>query len=346
VYYLAPLVSDGPRHRVAAGAESARQGAVYLRDHALLYAPDGPGDRRMIPIADDPGAAMARSTRRALASVLGEGSRTVTEQIVSALRPRLRPSIRQIGGQWIARREIWLGDLAWSEPAVFVPHSKTFTDSFDAAIADTLNSKALDGGTGTWTNIRDNTARSWQGGTGAATQVLVAFASIGIAVTPECDTDDQYAEVEIVTIPSLICELHVSARNTAGDTGDTFLDHGYGARVHRHPTDSSSDFTDLQRHSDGTRLGSPVSGAQTSGTLRVECNGSSISMLQAGVVTVGPITDTTESTGTGFRSVAFWSYGGNTGDQTMAVDNFKGGDLTTAPAFQPAWARGANTILQ
>jgi hypothetical protein len=69
-------------------------------------------------------------------------------------------------------------------------------------------------------------------------------------------------------------------------------------------------------------------------------------MLQAGVTTIGPITDTTESTGTGFRSVGFWSYGGNAGDQTMIVDNFKGGDLTTAPTFQPAWARGANAILQ
>lgn len=346
MYYLSPLVPSRPRERVAAGAESARAGAVYLRDHALLYAPDGPGDRRMIKVADDPDEAMAVSSRHALSSVLGDGARSVTDQIVAALRPRLRPSIRRVNTQWIARREIWLGGLLWSEVAPFVPHSKTYTDSFDAAIADTLNGKALDGGAGTWANIRDSTSRSWQGGTGTATQVLVAFASIGIVVTPECDTDDQYAEVEIVTIPSLICELHVSARNTGGDTGDTFLEHGYGARVHRHPTDSLSDFTDLQRHSDGTRLGSPVSGAQTSGTLRVECNGSSISMLQAGVVTVGPITDTTESTGAGFRSVAFWSYGGNTGDQTMAVDNFKGGDLTTTPAFQPAWARGANAILQ
>jgi hypothetical protein len=134
-------------------------------------------------------------------------------------------------------------------------------------------------------------------------------------------------------------------RNTGQDAGDTFLDHGYSARSHRHPSDPASDSTDLQRHSDGARLGTAMSGAQTSGTLRVDANGTAIAMLQDGAVTVGPIIDTVESTGAGFRAVAFWGYT-NDGGGSMVVDNFKGGDKTTTPAFQVAWARGANAILQ
>jgi hypothetical protein len=334
-YALVPLVRSGIGRRPV-GWDVSPCNYILLpglggQDQALVWFEDEVADARVVKIADGGGERLAAVARARLTEALRDRDLTPQQTVIDAVVGMLRDPKSQrwhhlLPSHHRARYEIWLGpggpgkNLFWAEATVRTKHSVTYTDNFNRADGD-LDGDTFSGGTATWSRtggaefaVASNVA--------VATNIPDNVEQVARA-SAEVDSDDMFAEFTGITFNSAhnylnmapIARMHASLRN------------GYMALVES-LTGSPSRI--LFTQGGEAILGSSAGDSSTS-TLRVECDGSSIAYLVNGSIIIGPVTDTSETSGAGYRKAGMSAYasGGNTSD--VAMDDFSYGDLVAAP---------------
>jgi hypothetical protein len=354
VYYLAPLLDDGPTirgrvSRVPAGYEQSR-GRICLADQALLWCPDGLTDSRAVKLADGLAEKPAAATVKALSSVLDLPAQasTVTDVLAGHFRPTLTPGLFFEGGRWVSRLEIWLGERIWAEDVPLARHSQYLADTFDGATGS-INGRVLStstSGSAAWTQVVSG-GSGWTGASNQARRLNISPDTFAMLVADQDgDTDNLVAEIDFAGFTRTSggdVEMDVSTNNNAGGTT------GYLAVINQ--VSSGGWKYSIVRLSDFTAIATldPAS-AFASGLINLTNNGRALSLTLAGSVVLGPTTDTVETIGSGHRHVGISAYADVTSGNGVAVNGFTvGGDLGATPpsggSFVSAWARGSNTIL-
>lgn len=326
-YYIGEMVDgkvlDRRTTRQPVGIEmpAARNWTFFEDERPVLWTSDEVNDPRLIKIADDGKEKLSQTARQVLGDIANDGrpinasmnfDETIANLLMVPVNGRwqpLRPSKSR------ARFEVKLGPdkLLWTEPRAPGRNTKTYTDSFDRANSTTLGT--FSGGTVTWieatgtvlaitsnqltaTNIPDGTDCSCFGDT-------------------DVDTDDNYAQVALTTLTRNSGDIGVflyTGCNDDGSSGYLFniFNDGSGAR-------------ELYRASTFGLLDSDAT-ATTSGTLRIERDGSSI-LAYVGGVEILSATNSAESTGAGFRRAGLLAFADSTSTNDAAWNDFVYGDL-------------------
>jgi hypothetical protein len=196
--------------------------------------------------------------------------------------------------------------------------SKTFADTFNRTAAN-LNGSTSSDALFTWLEV-DGTA--W---TGTANRIeLAGIVNFNTArANADLDTDDHYAQVALVAYTRLAgavfagvyCRWTASTDGYGFEVGNTFNTNL--RRTYRYDTDANI-------ASDAT--------ATTSGTIRLEVDGSSITGKLDGATILGPSTNTQF---TGQLRTGLSGYSATNAGNLVALDDFGAGDLTTGTTIPP-----------
>lgn len=343
-YYLAPFVEVPWRRRRTArrvaGYDLAPHNFVaFGRDRALVWFDDPVSDARLVKVADGGPEKMAATTRAALAAHVkdrqfSDANQGFAAAIVQVLKApptawRFSPLRPQTDGEIV----VWLGpggrgqNKFASERTKPEKHSRFFADNFHRSDG------SIDG------SLVDNSTTAWTVTTGVlaivSDQISTEFDGSGpaggrAATTVECDTDNQFAQHVLTgwTWGSAITYAAVS--NALFCNCDATLANGYwfdiGCENFGGGFDAPglsiiaiSTFTILDNNGDTPTIG---------GRYLAVRNGSSLEIFLDDVSVLGPVTDSSESSGAGFRHVGF----ADEGEQydgtasTLTVDNWRGGD--------------------
>lgn len=335
-YYLTSLVAAN-RGRSPAGWDS-QGGANWIlldSDEALLWLPSAIVDARLARLGDDADETLAAATRTRLNQLTADrtyrGSDTLGDTIVGLLRNAptgrwgvLRPSkVRQ-------RYEVWLGpggpgrNLLYSEFAVAGPSSKVFNDTFDRANGNLTGTTSSDGKFA-WLDV-DVGGNSWD----ILTNQASATTSDGFRTcraNADLDTDDHYSQGAITctygnnaAIGFLVRFVSTASAGYGGEIGNIG---GNFRRTYRYDTDAN--------------VASDTNAPATTGTLRIECDGSSITAKLNGTTFLGPTTNTAFA---GQLRTGISAYSNETGN-TLIIDNFEAGDLAVDLPKKPLLHRQA-----
>lgn len=324
-YYIGEMV-DGrvmlgrqTRHPVGIDMPAARNWTFFEDEQPLIWTSDEVNDPRLIKIAEDGNEKLSQTARQVLGDIANDGrpinasmdfDDTIANLLMVPVNGRwqpLRPSKRR------ARFEVRLGPdkLLWTEFSAPSSNTKTYVDTFDRANSSTLGTSS--DGLFTWTEA--GTVLAITSNQLTATNIPDG-GDASATTSAECDTDDLYSQVQLVTFTrnsgSLGAFIYVATND--GSTGYLFSlinDGAFERAIYRASTFGLLD-------SDAT--------STTSGTLRVERDGSSIVAYVNGVEILSA-TNSAESSGSGFRKSALLAFADSTSTNDVAWDDFGYGDL-------------------
>jgi hypothetical protein len=349
-YYLSPLVRMR-RGRSPRGTDQTRANWILGADNdrALVWAEDRIAGSGVERIAEDGAERIAGSARRTLADWLRDWATipsrwSVRDTLAAALLvpptrwAPLRPSRRR------RQYEVYLGPdgLFWSAPsrrqfltalgaAALVANlpvaltarrrTKTFVDAFTRADADLDGSTSSDGLfawdeiDGTDFTVLSNQCRRALSGANFSTARADA----------DLDTDDHYAQVVLAAwshsggganaiSAGVLCRF-TGAAGTAG----------YGFEV----TDQTTPDRRIYRYDTDANIANDSS-STTSGTIRLEVDGSSLTAKVNGGTVLGPSTNS-QFAGQLRTGISSYITPGASGS-TMDFDSFEAGDIVAGPA--------------
>lgn len=320
-YYLAPLVKAARGFEPQGADSQAERNWILLHDKAILWTRDPvPG---ITKLAEDAEEIISAATILGLSNLRGDGKipeiKSIADSIADLLTdppPRwkgLRPSKKN------SRFEVWLGPngLLWSRPVESRKNSQTFNDTFNRANANLGGSTSSDG-LFTWLEV-DGTAWTIVSNT-ARCDGNVNFNTA--RANADLDTDDHYSQALISTFTrdtGTFLTPGVLVRWTGATSG-------YGFEVGIYGGNNSVRRT--YQYNDDANIASDTT-TTTSGTIRIEADGSSVTGKVNGVTALGPSTDTTH---TGQLRTGISNYSTGTGN-VMAFDDFQAGDLVAGVAI-------------
>jgi hypothetical protein len=345
-YALVPLVRSGVIGRRPFGWDVAPNTYILLpgvlggEDGALVWFETDVADDRVTKIADGAEERLSVTARQVMGGRLTDrtipAAGSFQSLVVDMLRDRrsqrwhnLLPSHKN------ARYEIWLGpggpgkNLFWSEAATRTKHSVTYTDNFNRSDGN-LDGSTFSGGTATWSET-GGTAYAITSNTATATNIPDNVEQVARA-SAEVDSDDMFAQFTGVTFTSNhsylnmapIARMHASLRN------------GYMALVEN----STGTHTRILFTQGGEAVLGSSAGNSSTSTVRVECDGSSISYLVGGSTIIGPVTDSSETSGVGYRKAGMSAYSAGGATSDIAVDDFSYGDLVAGATVKTLAAMG------
>lgn len=333
-YYIAPIIAGPTRRRatrIPAGSDS-QAGANWIvlsKDLALLWLPSAIVDARLTKLADGNSERLAAATRTALTALSDDRPYRAADNFDATIFGLLRNAP---AGKWASLRpsfvrqryEVWLGpggpgrNLLGSEPAVLAPHSKTYVDTFNRSDG------ALDGSTSSdglfvWDETQGAAPASIQIASNQASLSLAGATNVWIVIraNADCDTDDDYCQVDLKTFTRNSGHLAVGV----GVRGDGWGGGGDGYYFEVGNNNGTA-YRDLRKFDDDTSLGSD-STSTTSGILRIEADGSSITAKVAGSTVIGPVTNTSFA---GLKKTALTWYSSDA-NNALIVDDAEAGDL-------------------
>jgi hypothetical protein len=340
-FYAVPIVQSSQRHhgrvvRRVLGYDQSPHNAVILdvgdpsqasSGLALIWAETDLSDRRAEKVADGNTEPMAVSTRATLSAKLGgrafKGD-PFNQQIADVLKANgLRP---QVDGEM----PIWLGpggrgnNRFWTEQTPRVKHSQAFADTFTRANG-ALDGDALSGGTGTWSSA----GTQWNVLSNQASNVTTVNEVVDNAlVGTQGDTDSLYSQVDVVS--STLAGGNVFMDIYAAVSSDT--SNGYLSVIAKFTTGTGE--RTIFELTGFTALDTDAAVDSLSGTLKMNRNGSSVEVLRNGAVILGPVTDTSQTSGSGNRYVGFGLFTEAPAlSAALVLDNYLGGDITNAAKY-------------
>lgn len=314
------LVRRASRQPVGIESPSQRNWLYLNDDRVLLWASDAINDPRLAKVADDGAEMLSLTARNALESVTGRAfpAQRFDTAIAALLLPNLKPSHKR------ERLEIRLGPdkLLWSQFRARQKHSKTYADTFNRSDSTTLGT--FSDGLSSWDEI-DGTVIAITSNQLTATNIPNGGGGAAVA-TAEYDTDDGYAQIDLVTIN----------REAGGEIGSQLfvaaaddLSSGYVLQIFRDAGGARA----LYRASNFALLDSDTT-LTTSGTLRIERDGSSI-LGYVGGAEILSATNSAESSGAGFRRGGIAGFADGSSTQDLVWDNFGYGDLDAGGGGDP-----------
>jgi hypothetical protein len=360
-YYLVPMVDTARfptapvgslaaslTRRVPYGWGLVSENHVIVGDHAILHSEDplsGPG---VVEIGTDKTERVAVATRRDLERFANDGrtyraTQTFDELVRDVLE---RPSDRR-AQRWGALRAgkptkriryhhkaIWLGpggrgnNLFYVEQVAPWHDTSTSQDNFNRSNR-TLNGDTMSAGGKSWEDTSASTPFAI-----VSNQLSVLFPlgeGPGLLASADYDSDDLYAEVDLIS--------HSDTNQFQGFgvivcAADDAMTNGY---MFYGTVDGGGDIFLEGLNAGG--LASNTSFGSILGVHRIERSGSSVEAFINGVSVLGPVTNTGESSGSGFRRVGIHGYRFVGGSATFIADNFDGGDLATGVTGHPAIKR-------
>ena len=341
-YYLSPLTAAN-RGRSPVGWDSMAGVNWTLLDNdlALLWLPSAIVDARLKLLGDDKSERLATATRTELSNLSSDRtykpSDTFQDTIWGLFRNAPVNRWGPLGPSKMRQRyELWLGpggagqNLFQFEAAVVGPNSKTFADTFDRANANLTGSTSSDG-LFTWLDV-DVGGNNWDIVSNAAS----ASAGDGFRTcraNADLDTDDHYSEAVIGTATySTGGTLGVLARFVVTSTA------GYGFEI----GNVGGNLRRTYRYDTDANIASDTTAPATSGTLRIEVDGSSITAKISGSTVLGPTTNT-QFAGQLRTGISAYS---DTAGTSLTFASFGAGDLVVAGKAKPFLRRSQRFFRQ
>jgi hypothetical protein len=353
-YYLVPMVETARfptapvgslaaslMRRVPYGWGLVDENHIIVGDQALLHTDDtltGPG---VVEIGTDKTERVALATRRDLERFANDGrtyraTQTFADVVLDLLdQPsdrRVRTWGRLRAGKPTRRvpfhhRAIWLGpggrgkNLFYVERVAAWHDTSTSQDNFNRSDR-TLNGDTMSAGGKSWEDTSASTPFAI-----VSNQLSVLFPmgeGPGLLASADYDSDDLYAEVDLIS--------HSDTNQFQGfgvivGAADDAMTNGY---MFYGTVDGGGDIFLEGLNAGG--LANNTSFGSILGVHRIERSGSSVEGFINGVSVLGPVTNTGESSGVGFRRVGVHGYRFVGGSATFVADNFDGGDLSAGAA--------------
>jgi hypothetical protein len=339
-YYLTEVVQAGPRSKVVRGAEEPGANWILLdRDRVLLWLPSPVTETaRLQKFADDADEQIAVAGRSIMGTFAGRtlANKTIRQTIVDLLRTPEESRWGALSKPSKVRQqyEIWLGpggagrNLFWSQPAIIGPNSKTFVDNFNRTAGDLDGSTSSDGNF-TWDEIDGTTWTT--NGTQAdfSPGFIETFATAQAAA--DLDTDDHYSQTVLsgwTRVDSTLVAT-VIVRFSGGG--------GYSFDVEQ----NASGFKRVVKRYDNDAPVVQDTTSTTSGTLRLEADGNSLTAKVDGGVALGPSTNTQF---TGQLRCGIGGYVGLHNGNSFQFDDYECGDLVAVvPKSRPLFPKSARS---